>query len=124
MAFEPEPRKYPPLAASNRSTYAASSNNPITGNRYDPTIASSLRSSHTLYRRMKDTVSLLRGRSTNNGSIASLASRNGMVSLAGSIDNLSDIMRDSLSISEAPLQEQLLQRENESRLGQEVEDCK
>ncbi|KAK7978375.1 hypothetical protein PG988_005865 [Apiospora saccharicola] len=98
-------------------------NSSITGSRYDPTIASSLRSSNASYKRMKDTALLIRGRFTNAGSNASLASRDGMVSLAESIDSMSDIMRDSLSISEEPLQDShLLQRGSESRLGREVED--
>lgn len=99
----------PPVPAVDRFAYASSTSNSILGRRYDPTIASSISSSNTSYRRMRDAASLIRGRFTSIGSKESLASRDSMASLARSIDNMSDIMRDSLSISEPPVQEDLAQ---------------
>lgn len=113
----------PPAPASNRYSHASSSHNSITWKRYTPTIASSLGSSNASYRRMREAALLIKGRYTSTGSKASLASQDGRVSLIGSIVSISDIMRDSLSISEAPFQDHSLQRVNESRLSQEVEDC-
>ncbi|KAK8078253.1 hypothetical protein PG996_004423 [Apiospora saccharicola] len=90
---------------------------------YDPTIASSCGSSNASYRRIRDAAaSLLRGRFRATKSRSTLNSQATSMSLPGSIDTMSDIMRDSLSISDAPLQDHLLQKENESRLSQEVED--
>ncbi|KAK8039851.1 hypothetical protein PG993_008262 [Apiospora rasikravindrae] len=73
---------------------------------YDPTIASSCRSSSSSYRRMKDAAaSFLKSRFSNTGSHFSLSSGERAISLAESIENMSDTMRDSFRISGAPEQE-------------------
>lgn len=70
--------------------------------KYEPTIASSLRSSNLSYRMMKDAAaSLVNRRFAVVWSDASLNSRREtMASLVESIDTMSDMMRDSLSISD------------------------
>lgn len=73
----------------------------------EPMATSSLRSSDTSYKRMKDAAASIFNRRFNSmGSRFSLSSRELRLSLAGSIDRMSDIMRDSLRISNPPGQDQ------------------
>lgn len=88
-----------PLAWTTRPAVAET--RATTENRYEPTMASSIRSSNPSYRRMRDAAaSILKRRFSPRGSEISFISREKMASVATSIDNLSDLMRDSLSISD------------------------
>lgn len=67
---------------------------------YEPTIAPSLGSSNLSYRRMRDAAaSVLKRRFSPMGSEISLLSHEKMAAFTISIDSLSDMVRDSLSIS-------------------------
>lgn len=82
------------------------SDNLLEGRDYDPTIALSVNSSNSSYRRMRNAATFLfRKRPSSKGSKLSRDSRERIYSLAESIESVSDMMRDSLSISKAPLQE-------------------
>lgn len=80
---------------------------------YDPTMASSCRSSISSYRRMRSAAnSMFRGRAQTANSIRSRSSRATTTSLyfTGSIDDLSDMMTDSFSIAERPNEEDIIEQ--------------
>ncbi|KAK8134778.1 hypothetical protein PG984_006790 [Apiospora sp. TS-2023a] len=104
IQLQAEPIDQSPLV-SNHCSGLPVDHSLITKPEYDPTIASSCSSSTPSYRRMRDAgSSFVKSYFFKSWSKLSLTSRKGASYVTESTDNLSNMVRDSLSISELPMQ--------------------